>query len=64
MAFLNLHNGKVRELDWWHWVTITALEDGRADLLDSGKALTIDFRLWYETTKRRGGFVSALGGEP
>ena len=41
--------------------TITALEDGRAEILDSGNRLTIDFHLWYETTRRRGGFVSALG---
>ena len=61
VAFLNLHRGVVKELDWWHWVTVTALEDGRADLLDSGEALTIDLRLWYATTRRRGGFVSALG---
>ena len=61
VAFLNLHNGRVKELDWWHWVTITALEDGRAEILDSGRRLTIDFHLWYETTRRRGGFVSALG---
>ena len=27
VAFLNLHRGVVKELDWWHWVTITALED-------------------------------------
>ena len=25
VAFLNLHNGRVKELDYWHWVTITAL---------------------------------------
>ena len=61
VAFLNLHNGVVKELDWWHWVTVTALEDGRADILDSGNRLTIDLRLWYATTRRRGGFVSALG---
>ena len=50
VAFLNLHNGRVKELDWWHWVTIIRL--------------TIDFHLWYETTRRRGGFVSALGERP
>ena len=64
VAFLNLHNGRVKELDWWHWVSITALEDGRAEILDSGNRLTIDFHLWYETTRRRGGFVSALGERP
>ena len=61
VAFLNLHNGRVKELDYWHWVTITALEDATAVILDSGSALRIDLRLWYETTKRRGGFVAALG---
>ena len=61
VAFLNLHNGVVKALDSWHWVTLTALEDGRADLLDSGEKLTVDLRLWYQTTRRRGGFVSALG---
>lgn len=53
VAFLNLHNGRVKELDYWHWVTITALEDTTAVILDSGSALRIDLRLWYETTKRR-----------
>ena len=51
----------MKELDYWHWVTITALDDTTAVILDSGSALRIDLRLWYETTKRRGGFVAALG---
>ena len=38
VAFLNLHNGRVKELDYWHWVTITALEDTTAVILDSGSA--------------------------
>ncbi len=62
VAFLNLHNGKVKELDRWHWVTLIALEGERAVLLDSGAQLEIDLRLWLETTRRRGGFVAALGG--
>ena len=62
VAFLNLHNGRVKELDYWHWVTITALEDTTAVILDSGSALRIDLRLWYETTKRRGGFVGRPWG--
>ena len=63
MAFLNLHNGRVKELDYWHWVTITALEDTTAVILDSGSALRIDLRLWYETTKRRGGYVACGPGK-
>ncbi|WP_243200791.1 hypothetical protein [Lawsonibacter celer] len=62
VAFLNLHQGKVKELDWWHWVTIIALDGRRATLLDSGKELEIDLALWLETTRRRGGFVAALTG--
>lgn len=62
VAFLNLHQGKVKELDWWHWVTIIALDGRRATLLDSGKELEIDLVLWLETTRRRGGFVAALTG--
>ena len=61
VAFLNLHNGRVKELDYWHWVTITALEDTTAVILDSGSALRIDLRLWYETTKRRGGVLAPQG---
>lgn len=59
VPFLNLHHGKVKELDWWHWVTIAGLDGARALILDSGKALEIDLALWLETTRRRGGFVSA-----
>ena len=61
VAFLNLHNGRVAELDAWHWVTVVGLDGNTAAILDSGKALDIDLALWLETTRRRGGFVSALG---
>lgn len=61
VAFLNLDNGKVKELDRWHWVTIIGLDGDAAALLDSGNAFSIDLALWYATTRTRGGFVSALG---
>ena len=61
VAFLNLHNGVVKELDWWHWVTVTALEGNTASIVDNGNTFTMDLRLWYATTKTRGGFVCALG---
>lgn len=61
VAFLNLHNGLERRLDWWHWVTIAALDGDNAVILDSGKELEINLRLWYETSKKRGGLVAALG---
>lgn len=62
VAFLNLCNGKTRELDRWHWVTIIGLEGGSATILDNGNEFVLDLPLWYATTKKRGGFVSALGG--
>lgn len=63
VAFLNLHNGLEKRLDWWHWVTIVALDGDSAAILDSGAQLEISLRLWYETSKKRGGFVAALGAE-
>ena len=64
VAFLNLHNGKVKELDRWHWVTIVALRGDVATLVDSGRRFDIDLALWYESSKKRGGFVSPLGVDP
>ena len=61
VAFLNLDNGKIRRLDRWHWVTLIGLDGDTASIVDNGEAFTMDLRLWYDTTKTRGGFVSALG---
>ena len=63
VAFLNLHNGLEKRLDWWHWVTITSLDGDNVTILDSGAELEISLRLWYETSKKRGGLVAALGVE-
>lgn len=63
VAFLNLSNGAVRNLDQWHWVTIVALkreggdESVTADIYDGGMQKTVDLKLWYETTTLGGGFV-------
>lgn len=61
VAFLNLDNGKIRQLDRWHWVTLIGLEGDTASIVDNGNAFTMDLNLWYATTKTRGGFVCALG---
>ncbi len=58
VAFLNLSNGRVKELDYWHWVTITGLEGESAVILDSGREFPIDFARWLATTTRRAGLVS------
>jgi hypothetical protein len=63
VAFLNLCNGEVKNLDRWHWVTIISLEyaeDGNTafvDILDEGLIKNIDLALWYNTTRLGGGFV-------
>lgn len=63
IAFLNYSNGALTNLDSWHWVTLTALshhEDGdcTCTVLDGGAEHTIDFALWYRTSRLGGGLVS------
>ena len=64
VAFLNLSNGKVSQLDRWHWVTIIGMDGPMVHILDSGREFPIDLSLWHETTKKRGGFVAVLGEDP
>jgi hypothetical protein len=64
VAFLNLNNGDVKQLDSWHWVTIISLEyaeDGSAcytEILDEGMIKRIDLAQWFHATTLGGGFVS------
>ena len=46
-----------------YWGTVTWMDEDTF-LLDSGKELEIDLALWLETTRKRGGRVSALGVRP
>lgn len=63
VAFLNLNNGEVNNLDAWHWVTIISLEyemnenEAYVNIIDEGLNKKIDLKLWYSTTTRGGGFV-------
>ena len=63
VAFLNLCNGEVNNLDRWHWVTIISLEYhepeniAHVNILDEGEIKKIDLALWLRTTTRGGGFV-------
>jgi len=63
VAFLNLCNGDVLDLDSWHWVSIVSLEfneDGSAgivEIVDEGIIKKIDLYSWYNTTKLGGGLV-------
>lgn len=62
VAFLNLHNGALRHLERWHWVTLLSLDtrDGAmlATAVDNGNTLSLDLDAWLETTQLGGGFVA------
>jgi hypothetical protein len=62
VAFLNLSNGKLDNLDEWHWVTLVSVDAGEdgglwADMYDAGKQTQLDLSLWLQTTRGGGGFV-------
>lgn len=63
VAFLNLCNGKVNNLEGWHWVTIISLEydmnetKAYISILDEGLIKKVDLKLWCDTTILGGGFV-------
>lgn len=60
VAFLNLSNGSLQNLDNWHWVLIEAIEvDTMAvRICDDGRSYPIDLSAWLKTTLLGGGFVS------
>lgn len=63
VAFLNLSNGEVENLDAWHWVTIVRMEiDSGSDqvfieIYDGITSAMINLKTWCETTTEDGGFV-------
>jgi hypothetical protein len=61
VAFLNLTRGRVKNLQGWHWITITGADIGETHLTatasDEGKEICVDLRLWYLSTRMRGGLV-------
>lgn len=60
VAFLNLCNGALQNLDNWHWVTLTAVDDAlQAEMYDQGTRQQIDLALWRSTTKNGGALVTA-----
>lgn len=63
VAFLNLSNGQLTNLDNWHWVTITQLDShGIATIADSGERKTINLILWYNTSLLGGALVYFVDG--
>jgi len=59
VAFLNLSNGTLENLENWHWVTIIALDTDTklAEISDYGKTLSIDISEWLKTTRLGGAMV-------
>ena len=59
VAFLNLSNGAVRNLDNWHWVTLISVDESlQAEMYDQGRRQMIDVALWLKTTTGGGAFVT------
>ena len=61
IGFLNLTKGRVKNLQSWHWITITAASIDEkcimADASDEGLHRRFDLRLWYLSTRLPGGLV-------
>jgi len=61
LGFLNLSRGRVKNLQNWHWISITSA-DIETDKLtahasDEGIPRDFDLRLWYLSTQMSGGLV-------
>ena len=61
LAFLNLTKGRVKNIQGWHWITITKAEvDDNTVMVcasDEGNEICFDLKLWYLSTRMRGGLV-------
>jgi len=66
VAFLNLSNGRLENLENWHWVTLVGFDADKkvALMYDQGKCRKINIELWLKTTVLGGGFVAADCNEP
>ena len=65
VAFLNLSNGTLDNLDNWHWVTMVSFdcETNKATMYDQGARSEIDILRWLSTTTLGGGLVTLSAGE-
>lgn len=58
VAFLNLSNGEVKNLDNWHWVTLIGTDRKlQAVMYDQSVCQTINLVKWLDTTTLGGAFV-------
>jgi len=59
VAFLNLSNGSLGNLESWHWVTIIAIETDtmHVEFCDYGNVHEIDIYEWLRTSRLGGAFI-------
>jgi hypothetical protein len=59
VAFLNLSSGRVKNLDSYHWVTLTGIDDekGICQIVDNGRLLDVDLKKWLRRSTLGGAFV-------
>lgn len=66
VAFLNLHNGGIHQLETWHWVTVVGIsgsgEQAELSIYDNGNNIKVNLFAWLMSTTRGGGFVYAEEG--
>lgn len=60
IAFLNLSNGDIANLDKWHWVVIVGkvVDTDTVIIYDQGNCKEIDMSIWLSTTTTGGGLVA------
>ena len=60
VAFLNLSNGDIKQLERWHWVTIVGMEqvgdDYIATVFDSDFKFEMSLKTWFNTATNPAGF--------
>jgi hypothetical protein len=59
VAFLNLSSGRVKNLDSYHWVTLTGIEEetGMCRIVDNGRLLDVNLKKWLKRSTLGGAFV-------
>ena len=66
VAFLNLHHGRERKIESWHWVTLVGVMfDETKDMLsatvaDEGILKNINLGFWIDSSTEGGGFIYYL----
>jgi len=59
VAFLNLDNGTLKNLESWHWVTLVSIaSDMEAQMYDQSCSEIIHLGEWLSSTTKGGAFVA------